>query len=71
MKVTFKMSIEIDDKDVANATDEDIIEWLLFEMGKKKERRRLPNPLDQMDIDFTHKPKFMSIVSIERKKTKK
>lgn len=62
------MSIEMDDECVKNATDDDIIEWLLFEVGERKNRRRLPNPLDRFDLDFTHRPVFDRIISIKREK---
>ncbi len=60
------MCIEMQDWEIENTTDDDIIEWLLFEYGKKKQRRRLPEPLDHFDITFSHHPEFMSIIKIER-----
>lgn len=61
------MSIKIDENEIKEVSEEDLIEWVLFEFGKKRERRRLPGKLDRMDISFTHPPKFDRIIKIERK----
>lgn len=61
------MSIKIDEDDVKEVSDDDLIEWVLFEFDKRRECRRLPGKLDRMDISFTHPPKFDRIIKIERK----
>lgn len=67
VKVKYQMCVTFSDDEIANATDDDLIEWLRFEMRAKRERRRLPKPLDGFDATFTHEPKFIGPIKIVRK----